>query len=525
MNTTKQASTAHPRKAFVVLFLIEIWERFGYYGAASLLVLFMVERYRLTDTRATLIWGAFSALVYSMPMIGGYIGDRILGARRTMVLGAITLGLGYLLLAVPLPTTFFGAMGLIAIGNGLFKVNPNNLVSRLYEGDESKLDVVFTLYYMSLNIGSFVSIWLTPFVKNHPSWGFHFLGIYVDSWHLAFGLSAIGLTLGLLNYGVFKRYVKPYGTKPDFQRLHVGKLGGIIGGTVIAAYILAQIIQHKAVAIGVVALLALIMIGIFVKLIAGGEKTQRNRIVACVIFTAMSIIWAIYNQQIYTSLTLFALRNVHHEIAGFHVAPAQFQDLNQFWLIVFSPILAWLYHRMMKSKRGDFSIATKYAAGLYLVGGAYLLYAASGWTAHGGMVSSWWLVAGYAFQSLGELLISALGFSMVTRLVPERVRGILMGAWFLGMGVSLYIGGAIASLASVPTGVTDPVQTLSIYVTLFFWLGIGAVAAAIIATLLIPLLKRLMVDPNLANTDVSKPSLNQASALSSSEMNRPTSFR
>jgi POT family proton-dependent oligopeptide transporter len=519
MDTTSETRAASPRKAFVVLCLVELWERFGYYGMGSLMVLFMVERYGLTDTRAALIWGAFSALIYSTPMIGGYIGDRILGARRTMVLGAMTLGLGYLLLAVPLPATFFGALGLMAVGNGLFKVNPNNLVSRLYEGGGSKLDVVFTLYYMSLNIGSFVSIWLTPFIKDHPSWGFHFLGLYVDSWHLAFGLSAIGLTLGLLNYGVFQRYVKPYGTKPDFQKLNLGKLGGIIGGAVVAAYILAQIIQHKAVAIGVVALLGLVAIAIFVRLIASSEKAQRNRIVACLIFAAMSVVWAVYNQQIYTSLTLFALRNVHHEIAGFHVAPAQFQDLNQFWLIVFGPMLAWLYHRLMTSRRGDFSIAAKYAVGLYLVSGAYLLYAASGLTAEAGLVSSWWLVAGYAFQSLGELLISALGFAMVTRLVPERLRGILMGAWFLGMGVSMYVGGAIAGLASIPKGVTDPVQTLPIYLGLFFWLGIGALAAAIIATLLIPLLKRLIAEPSPADTAANAPRLGQASALSSSVRN------
>jgi len=486
------AAGRHPRKAFLVLFFIEIWERFGYYGMGSLMVLYMVERLGLGDARADTIWGAFSALVYSMPILGGYLGDRVLGARRTMVLGAITLGLGYLLLSVPLAESFFPAMGLIALGNGLFKVNPNNLVSRLYEGQRSRLDILFTVYYMSLNIGSFVSILLTPWIKNHPNWVIVLGPLHFDSWHLAFGLSAIGLTLGLLNYGLFHRYLRPYGAAPDFEKLRWSRLAWVVAGSLLIAWLLAQIVRHRPVALALVGLFLVLMIYVFAHLLVTGRRTERKRIVACIIFTGMSVIWAIYNQQIYTSLTLFALRNVRHSLLGIHVAPAQFQDLNQFWLVVLALPLAGLYQRMGRTRRGDFSIATKYAAGLYLLAVAFFLYAAGGLTAVGGLVSSWWLVAGYAAQSLGELLISALGFSMIAQLVPERSRGIIMGAWFLGMGVSLYAGGAIASLAGVSRGATGPAATLPAYTTLFAWLGGGALVCALAATAIVPLLKRLM---------------------------------
>ncbi|HEV2206968.1 MAG TPA: oligopeptide:H+ symporter, partial [Candidatus Acidoferrales bacterium] len=194
MSVTQTPGTAverHPRKAFVVLFFIEIWERFGYYGMASIMVLYMVQRLGLADARADIIWGAFSGLVYSTPMLGGYVGDRLLGARRTLVLGALTLALGYIALSIPLNATLFPAMGLIALGNGLFKVNPNNLVSRLYEGEHAKLDILFTIYYMSLNIGSFVSVLLTPWIKDHPNWTIAIGSLRFDSWHLAFGVSAI----------------------------------------------------------------------------------------------------------------------------------------------------------------------------------------------------------------------------------------------------------------------------------------------------------------------------------------------
>ena len=488
-----------------MLFFIEVWERFGYYGMASLLVLYMVQQRHFDDAHADIVWGAFSALVYSMPMLGGYLGDHVLGLRRTMVLGATTLGLGYLLLSLPVNAALFPAMGLIALGNGLFKVNPNNLVSRLHEGESSKLDILFTIYYMSLNVGAFVSILLTPWIKDHPQWVVTVGPLRFDSWHLAFGLSAIGLTLGLLNYGVFRNYLRPYGAEPDFKPLRASRLAAVIALSLPIVALLSEVIRHRAAAVTVVGLFAVLLIYIFAHLLLTGERSGRNRVIACIVFTLISIVWAVYNQQIYTSLTLFALRNVRHSLLGLHVAPAQFQDLNQFWLVVLAMPLAWLYGRMAKTRRGDFSIASKFTVGLYLLAAAFFLYAASGFTARGGVTSPWWLVAGYGAQSLGELLISALSFSMVSQLVPRRSRGIIMGGWFLGMGVSLYGGGALASLASIPTGMTSPVQTLPIYTRLFAWLGTGALACAIVATLLVPWLRRLTAGPAVQSTLISAP--------------------
>lgn len=495
MITDHAAAERHPNKAFLVLFFMEVWERFGYYGMASLLVLYMVQQRGFGDAQADIIWGAFSALVYSMPMLGGYLGDHVLGLRRTMVLGSITLGLGYLLLSVPVDAALFPAMGLIALGNGLFKVNPNNLVSRLHEGEHSKLDILFTVYYVSLQVGAFVSILLTPWIKDHPGWFIRLGPLRFDSWHLAFGICALGLALALANYRLFGGYLRPYGAQPDFAPLRPRKLAAVIAVSLPIAWLLAEVIRYRAAARAVVALFAVLMVYVFARLLLTSERSARKRVLACIIFTLVSIIWAIYNQQIYTSLTLFALRNVRHSFLGMQVSAAQFQDLNQFWLMVLAPPLAWLYGRMGKTRRGDFSIAGKFTAGLYLLAAAFFLYAAGRLTAHDGVTSPWWLVAGYGAQSLGELLISALGFSMISQLVAVRSRGIVMGAWFLGMGLSLYAGGGIAGLASIPSGMTSAVATLPIYTRLFAWLGLGALAAAIVATLLVPWLNRLVAAP------------------------------
>ncbi|HWF98909.1 MAG TPA: oligopeptide:H+ symporter [Steroidobacteraceae bacterium] len=485
----------HPNKAFLVLFFMEVWERFGYYGMASLLLLYMVQQRRFDDTRADLVWGAFSALVYTVPILGGYIGDRVLGLRRTMILGAAMLGLGYLLLSLPTDAALFPAMGVMALGNGLFKVNPNNLVSRLHEGRHSRLDILFTIYYISLQIGAFVSILLLPWIKDHPGWLITLGSLRFDSWHLAFGVSAIGLALALVSYGLIGDYLRPYGAEPDFAPLKSGILAAIIVLSLPVAALLSEIIRYRTATLVVVGLAAALLVYVFARLLTQSEGGSRNRVIACIIFTLISVIWAVYNQQIYTSLTLFALRNVRHSLLGVPVSAAQFQDLNQFWLMVLAGPLAWLYHRMGKSRRGDFSIASKFTAGLYLLAAAFFLYAASRVTAINGVSSPWWLVAGYGAQSLGELLIAALSFSMVSQLVPQRSRGIIMGGWFLGMGLSLYAGGAIASLASIPAGTPSAVETLPIYTELFTWLALGALAAAIIATLLVPWLDRLAASP------------------------------
>jgi POT family proton-dependent oligopeptide transporter len=513
----RAASPRHPNKAFAVLFLLEIWERFGYYGMASLLVLYMVQQRHFGDAHADFIWGAFSALVYSVPMLGGYLGDHVLGLRRTMVLGAVTLGAGYLLLAVPLASALFPAMGLIALGNGLFKVNPNNLVSRLHEGEHSRLDILFTIYYISLQVGAFVSILLLPWIKDHPGWVITVGALRFDSWHLAFGVSAIGLTLGLVNYGLFRQYLRPYGAAPDFEPLRARTLLAVLLGALPLAALVSEIIRHRAATLAVVALSALLLISIFAHLLLTGERGGRNRVVACIVFTFISIIWALYNQQIYTSLTLFALRNVRHSLLGQHVSPAQFQDLNQFWLMVLAMPLAWLYARKARSRAGDFSLAGKFTAGLYILALAFFLYAASRLTARHGVTSPWWLVAGYGAQSLGELLISALSFSMVSKLVPERSRGIVMGGWFLGMGLSNYAGGAIAALARIPAGAATPLESLPVYTRLFAWLAVGALATALIATALIPWLDRLSGDcAGLAAPRAPAPAAGQRSPLTDS---------
>lgn len=418
--------------------MLEMWERFGYYGMAILMVVFLKEYLNFSDSNANLTWGAFGAMVYAAPVIGGWIGDRVLGTRRTTVLGASILGTGYLLLAIPGSNwLLFFSLGVIATGNGLFKANPNNLVSKLYEGDNAKLDGAFTIYYMAVNLGAFASQVLTPIVR-------------IDyGWRPAFGISAIGLAFGILNFLIMKKHLKSVGSKPDFQPLALRRLGAVILGAIAFATVIMEILRNSQVAGWVVWTAAFILLGIFIYLIVNSPRSERNGLVAVLLLTAQTILFFIFYQQMSTSLTLFALRNVVLNFFGYHVPPEQFQVLNPFWIWILSPILAVVYNALGKRQK-DLNIATKFFVGFVMLSVGFFIYGVSGSFASKGMVSPWWMVWGYFFQSFGELLISGLGLAMVARFVGPHLRGFIMGTWFLAVGISQYFGSMVANLARVP---------------------------------------------------------------------------
>jgi POT family proton-dependent oligopeptide transporter len=492
---TTQTRPASQTKSFTTVFLIEMWERFGYYGMQALIVYYMVQRLGFSDERATLVWGAAAALIYVAPAIGGWIGDKILGTRRTMLLGAAILALGYTLMVVPGQSVWFlfCALGVIVVGNGLFKANAGNLVRKIYEGNDSKIDSAFTIYYMAVNLGAMISQLLTPWLKDY------FNAAYDNGmgWHIAFGVCAVGLVLGLINYAVMRQTMAHVGSEPDERPLDWGKLGMVLGAGVVAVFVSAYILQHETVARVFVYVAGAAVLGIFAYLIWSGGRGERAGLIAALVLTVQTVFYFIFYQQMSTSLNLFALRNVDpaFNVFGAHLwdwSPAQFQAFNPIWIFILSPILAWVYTAAGKRNK-DLSIAAKFALGFAIVALGFFIYGAAGhFAGSDGRVSSWLMVWGYGAISLGELLVSGLGLAMVARYVPARMGGFMMGAYFVASGVSQYLGGVVASYASISGEITsDPVASLPIYTSLFNKLGIAALACTIIAIAVLPLMRRL----------------------------------
>ncbi len=482
-STPSQMSNTPSRTlGFVTLFLIEMWERFGYYGMTAVVVLFMVQQLRYTDDRASLTFGAFSAMAYAIPAVGGWIGDRVLGSRRTTVLGAIILACGYALLAIPSPRLMFVALAVVAVGGGIFKANPANLISKLYEGDQAQIDSAFTMYYMAVNLGATMSQIATPLIA-----------VWVG-WHVAFAVCAGGLVVGLINYAVMRRYLAHVGSEPDYQPLPVARLGLVLLGSAVGIVFVTFILQNRAIARDVVWLAGLAMLGIFAVMISKGAADERKGLIAVLLLTAQTMLFFIFYEQMMTSLTLFSLRNVDLNFFGYQVPAGQVQALNPIWIFMLSPLLAWFYNHLSKGK-GDFHIATKFTMGFAVLSLGFFIYGSSGQFAVDGKVSLWWMVAGFGLQSLGELLISGLGLAMVARYVGPNLRGFIMGVWFLATGIAQYLGGFVASYASVPANVTSAVQTLPLYTHLFLGLGEVAVVGTVISAAMIPLMKWLSVKP------------------------------
>jgi len=487
-------TTQSQTRSFTTIFLIEMWERFGFYGMQALIVYYMVQRLEFPDSRATLVWGAAAALIYVAPAIGGWIGDKILGTRRTMLLGGVILAIGYSLMVVPGQSVWFMfcALGVIVVGNGLFKANAGNLVRKIYEGDDSRIDSAFTIYYMAVNLGAMISQLLTPWLKDYVNEHYgNGLG-----WHVAFAVCAIGLVLGLINYWLMRRYMDHIGSDPDEQPLHWGKLGAVLAGSVVAVFASAYILEHQGVARAFVYLAGVVVIGIFSYLISTGQRNERAGLIAALVLTVQSVFYFIFYQQMSTSLALFALRNVDPSFVlfGTHLwdwSPAQFQAFNPIWIFILSPVLAWAYTHAGKAGK-DISIAAKFALGFLIVAAGFFIYGASGHLADAqGKVSSWLMVWGYGAISLGELLVSGLGLAMIARYVPARMGGFMMGAYFVASGVSQYLGGLVATYASVPRNITDPLESLPIYTSLFNKLGIAALVCTAIAIAVLPLMNRL----------------------------------
>lgn len=445
-------------RSFSTVFLIEMWERFGFYGMQVLIVLYMVQRLGFPDERATLTWGAAAALIYVSPAFGGWIGDKILGTRRTMLTGAIVLAVGYALMAVPGQSTWFlfCALGVVVVGNGLFKANAGNLVRKIYEGDDSKIDSAFTIYYMAVNVGSVISQISTPLIKEYVNKNY---GSELG-WHAAFAVCSIGLLVGLFNYLIMRHTLSAIGSEPDQHRVNVGKLMLVLLAAAGAVFVSAFILQSELVARIFVIAAGITVLGIFIYLISNGQQGERAGLVAALVLTIQTVFFFIFYQQMSTSLTLFALRNVDPALTifGWHPLnwlPEQFQLLNPIWIFVLSPFLALIYTRASKG-RGDLSVATKFALGFVAVAIGFFIYgSAAHFTTAPGLTSWWVMVGGYGFGALGELLVSGLGLAMIARYVPARMGGFMMGAYFVASGISQYLGGMVSTIASVPNTISN----------------------------------------------------------------------
>jgi len=476
------AFLGHPR-GLSTLFFTEMWERFSYYGMRALLILFMTAPAAAGglgfDTAvAGAIYGLYTSSVYMACLPGGWIADRLVGPRRAVLYGGVLIAAGHFSMAVPSLATFYLGLTLIVLGTGLLKGNVAVVVGYLYSKEDQRRDAGFSIFYMGINLGAFIA----PLVCG-------FLGQRV-SWHAGFGAAGVGMTLGLVQYVLGARYLGDAGLHPaqPVDRKTQTAAAVVAGALVVVALLLftgVVPITAKQIAdtAGAALLGGTIVFFGWLLLSKGWTPLERRRLYAIgILFIAATLFWSQF-EQAGSTLNLFGDRATRTEIAGWIFPSSYYQALQPLFIITFAPIFAWLWITLGSKEP---SSPAKFAGGLLLVGGGFAVVAVAAiFAANGVKVSPWWLVATYLLHTWGELSLSPVGMSAMTKLAPARIGGLIMGVWYLSISIGNFTGGRISSLygsMSLPT--------------LFGVVAAFGIGAGVVLTLLVPSIKKLMGDVN-----------------------------
>jgi POT family proton-dependent oligopeptide transporter len=450
--TTAQdrAFFGHPR-GLSTLFFTEMWERFSYYGMRALLLLYMVAPVTagglgFTDSDGGAIYGLYTSMVYLATLPGGWIADRLIGPRRAVLYGGLLIASGHFSMAFPSLSTFYLGLFLIVLGTGLLKGNVSVIVGKLYAQGDSRRDAGFSIFYMGINLGAF----LAPIICGY-------LGQQIN-WHFGFAAAGVGMTLGVIQYVLGGSNLGDAGQLPapgtPEQVARWRRQGQIAAGVLVALVLVVGVggytglvpISARQVADAAGVLLLVVTLGFFAWLYSSSEWTpeERKRLyIIGVLFLAASLFWSVF-EQAGSTLNLFADRNTYNNFFGFDFPSSWFQSMNSLFLIIFAPIMAWVWISMA-AKGTEPSAPTKFAWGLVFVGLGFLILILPA-RAEGQLASPLWLTATYFLHTIGELVLSPVGLSAMTVLAPPRIGGLMMGIWFLATSVGNFIGGRVSGL-------------------------------------------------------------------------------
>ena len=456
----------HP-KGLQTLFFTEMWERFSYYGMRALLILFMTAPLAagglgFDTAKAGAIYGTYVSLVYITSLPGGWLADRFLGQRRATLYGGVLIMLGHISLAAPSLTTFYIGLGFVTLGTGLLKPNISTLVGELYSTEDERRDAGFSLYYMGINTGAFIA----PLVCGWFAQSDQFKGMLgsmgfsaESSWHWGFAMAAIGMFFGLVQFLGGWKYLGTAGMYPApaespeqaaSQRrvLRVGLAAVVGSGVLLWALSTAGVVRITAQGVsnvlGVVLLVTAVVFFGWLFFAAKWTADERKRlVVVLVLFVAAMIFWSVF-EQAGSTLNLFAQRDTRTEALGMSFPPSWLQSVAPFLLVVLSPVFAWIWWRLGPR---DPSSPTKFTIGLVCVSLSFAILLIPAQAAELGIkVSPLWLVATYFLHTVGELCLSPVGLSAMTRLAPARIVGLTMGVWFMALSIGNYLGGRVGGL-------------------------------------------------------------------------------
>ncbi len=475
----------HPR-GLTTLFFTEMWERFSYYGMRALLVLFMTTEVAkgglgFTDKTSAAVYGTYTMSVYLLSILGGFIADNFIGSRRAVLWGGVIIASGHYAMAVPSTATFFLGLGLVAIGTGLLKPNISTMVGSLYSADDERRDAGFSIFYMGINLGALAASIVCGYLAQTESFGSFLGGLGLSpygSWHWAFGAAGIGMTFGLFTYLRRAATLAHVGQAPALTAAGRpwGKLGLVLLGSL--ALIGIMVLSDSRPWI-VLALFAAQIAAVLAFALRPSEESRRIAAIL-VLFIAAQIFWAIF-EQAGSSISLFAERLTDNRLFGYAFPSAWWQSINSAWVIALAAPFAWLWIKLGARQP---SSPAKFAFGLLFVGLSFVWMIPAAKLTAEGKVGPIWLLGLFFFQTVGEMLLSPVGLSTMTKLAPARLLGLVMGIWFLAAA----LGNKLAGVLAGEFNSSDPAALADFFLRQA--LIVGGATAALFA--LVPWVKRLM---------------------------------
>ncbi len=495
--TDKATTWGHPKGLFY-LFFAELWERFSFYGMRALLTLYMVEvvfeALSNKDFVTAAIYSSYGSLVYAGTVIGGRISDQLLGMRKSIFLGGILMAIGHFVLAIEHNIAFFLALSFIIVGNAFFKPNISTFVGTLYEDNDPRKDSGFTIFYMGINLGAWVSPLLCGWLA--ASYG----------WHYGFGLAGIGMVAGLLFFysgikkGVFgKKGLPPEASTLDQKQFGLSKerlvtLLSVLSVPLIALLLSAYnpIYNEDTIVNLIFKGIGVFILGYLAYILFQAAPDERKKLLAAIMITLfMTIFWG-FHELSGSVITLFSARNVELTF----MSAAQTNSLNPMFIILLAIPLSMLWTWL--SKRGlNPRTPYKFGLGLLFAGLSFYVLALSGASANAeGLVPFGYLFVMYLLLSVGELFMSPVGLSKITSLSPKRIVAFMMGVWFLSSAFAFQVVGFIGKKLSVESGsaAADPLQTLTLYTDGFQLIAQYSLISGVVVLIASPLIKRLMGD-------------------------------
>jgi POT family proton-dependent oligopeptide transporter len=475
------------------LFFSEMWERFCFYGMRGMLAVFIVSQLKMDEGTANLQYGAIQAFVYAFTFIGGLFADKILGFRKSLFWGGLLMIAGSLILSLGINVNesvesnhfwFFLGTSFTIIGTGFFKPNISTMVGSLYHENDSRRDAGFSLFYAGINVGALLGGYACIAIANSYSW------------NLAFGLAAIVMTISLGTFIFTQKSLGPIGLSPlnEGKGNRIAEFAVYIGSLVLIPVIMMMVAKTEYTdyfmyTIGPAALLYILFE------LRKYSKAEVNKLIAALVFIFFSIVfWGIYEQS-GGSLALFARENLHDTILGIHFDPNGINNsANALFVIIFAPILGLIWVWMSK-RNLEPNTLIKFGLGfIFLAGGFFVFYQTKFFANANGVTSLEVFTLAYFVITFGELCLSPIGLSIMTKLSPQPLQGMMMGMWFLASAYGQYVAGIIGAGMSTPNPNASLMEKLNAYTNGYGQLALYSLVAGIILIAISPAVKKLMGD-------------------------------